>query len=255
MADVAPAAGIGADQQTTRLSEADAHILLEAVDSAFFQTLHGHYGGGVFVIINRGGAAAQQVLRDVPVGLSDAVVLELEFRGGGRADSGISGFRDSFAGSLTVLGAVRMLDPPERGAGDVDVLTEVFDDHDPNSAADDGFLATGVLLWQDPQGVAGQMPGGGVHVVRNDETEQAAASWLRLGRRGWLPRPLRGRVNRGAGLGSNGHRRASAPQQLAPVSRALLKRLGDSVATAASVGGAIERLVVGLRTGDFGRSA
>ena len=128
----------------------------------------------------------------------------------------------------------------------------MFDDHDPNSAADNGCLATGLLLSQDPQGVPGQMPGRGIFVVRSDEFQQAAASSLRLGRRGWLPRPSRGRVNRGAGLGSNGHRRASAPQQAAPVTRALLKRIVDTAAVATSLGGAIERLVVGLRTGDFG---
>ena len=235
----------------TRLSEADAQIVLEAVDGAFQHTLHGRYGGGVLVILKRdGNIVCEQPLRDVPVGLSDAIVLELEVRGAG----GVAGFSAGSAGSLTALGTVSMLASPGRGADDVHVLTEVFDEHDPNGAADDGCLTTGILLSQEPQGLAGQMPGRGVFVVRSEDAQQSAGAAVRQGQRGWGAPSTRTKVNRGGGLGSNGHRRAATPQLVAPVSRALLKHIADHVATAKSVGRLVRRVVVGLKLNEFGLS-
>lgn len=248
----------------TRLSEADAQIILAAVDDAFQSTLHGRYGGGVLAILKRGGATlSEQPLRDIPVGLDAAVILELTLRpeapggvglpGGAAAPAAPAGpaFADSTAVAVTAVGVITMLAPPDHGAGDVHVLTEIFDDRDPNEPADSGSLSTGLLLSQEPQGVAGQMPGRGVYVVRSDASEQASDASARQGQRGWLPLQPRGKVNRGAGLGSNGHRRHPTPELVAPVARALLKHVADHVAGAGVLQGQLDRLVIGLQTGEF----
>ncbi len=248
----------------TRLSEADAQLILATIDDAFQATLHGHYGGGVFAILKRGGTTlSEQPLRDIPVGLDAAVILELTLRPQAPGGIGLPGgaaaaasdaapaFVDASALAVTPVGVVTMLPPPDRGAGDIHVITEIFDDHDPNEPADSGALGTGLLLSQEPQGVAGRMPGRGIYVVRSDATQQAGSASARQGQRGWLPLQPRGKVNRGAGLGSNGHRRHPTPELVAPVARALLKHVGDHIAAANIVEGQLDRLVFGLQTGEF----
>lgn len=230
------------------ITEIACQALLDAIDRAFFDVLHGRYGGGISALLTRGGSVlCRRVLRPVPVGVIDEIELDLGLRGG-EAD-GRSGAMD-----LTPVGIVTLKAPPERGIADVHVVTEVYDEHDPNEAGDAGCLSTGLLLTCMSPGQAGQMPGLGVKVIRSGGAMAAGSLASRQGQRGWLPSQPRGQVNRAGGIGSNGFRRSPIAGLTASVSRPLLASVSDRVAQVPDIGPALGRMVMGLRVGDVGAS-
>ena len=239
-----------AGPQPDQLSEQVCQALLGAIDGSFQDVLHDRYGGGVKARLTRGGSTlCQRVLRPQPVGVEDEIEFELKLREGAVPGSGEGrqGEMDSVP-----IGVITMKAPPDTGAQDVHVVTELFDESDPNEAADAGCLATGVLLVRAPDGQAGQMRIGGITVMRSGTALAGASAAVRQGGRGWLPVQQRGRVNRSSGVGSNGFRRAAVAGLRIPVSRHLLVRLADKMAELPGIGSALERVVVGFRAGDAG---
>ena len=223
--------------------------LLDAIDDAFHDVLQGRYGGGITIGLNRAGALLdERPARPIPVGLADELIFDLSLSdGASQTDAPVD---QSASIVKTPLGAVEVTPPPGSRAGDVDVITEIFDDRDPNEAVENGRFTTGLLLCGAPDGQAGHMPGRGLSVVRSDDSIEAGNRTNSQSQRGWLPLQPRGQVNRGAGLGSNGHRRAGDCLLTYPVSRALLARLGDRIAQVEEVGAMIERIQIGVRSGD-----
>ncbi len=198
------------------------------------------------ILSEAGVVIEQRTLRPAPVGRNDLLVLALSAAGATSTQMPLSDVDQGFA--ILSLGVIQLASA-QPGAGEVDVDTEVFDDHDPNESLDAGRLPTGVLLGSEPEGQAGRMPGRGLSVLRNDEAVEGGAKAVSQSQRGWLPPPGRSQVNRAGGLGSNGHRRATASPLAYPVARALLARIGDRVSQLDTNGPPIERVTVGVQIG------
>jgi len=201
----------------------------------------------VAILSEAGVVIEQRTLRPAPVERNDLLVLALSAAGAISTQTPLSDVDQAFA--LLSLGVIQLDASAQLGTGEVDVDTEVFDDHDPNESLDAGRLPTGVLLGSEPEGQAGRMPGRGLSVLRNDEAVEGGAKAVSQSQRGWLPPPGRSQVNRASGLGSNGHRRATASPLAYPVARALLARIGDRVSQLDTNGPPIERVTVGVQIG------
>lgn len=230
---------------STMIDRDRSEAIATAVDAAFTEGLGSRYGGGITAVVtNANGAVIETVIRPASPGLENLLVLGLVFKqSAAPAGTGLIG-----SGIPTVpLGTVAISDGPERHAGDIHVETELFDDGDPNAAGDAGSLPTGLLIGRSADGEAS-----GLVVLRSVVAIEAAGIGAAQGVRGWLPRQRRGRVNRSAGLGSNGFRRAAIPALLQPAAQVLLGRVGDRVAQAPGVGSELERLALGFRVGPAG---
>ncbi len=195
------------------LSSQAARRLLDGVDTAFEQALHGRYGGGVQAILI-GGVASDlcQDLRVSAAGLDDCLQLFLQPQGTTALPA---------MGHGVVVGTVSFGQPGQI-VTDVAIKSEIFDTRDPNEAADASALATGVLF------VARQ--DGGLVVSRSSEAAAAGGRQARRQQRGWLPRQQRHNHGRALGLSNAGHRRALPSGLSLPVTAELLTRLGGAVA-------------------------
>ncbi len=220
-----------------------ADALLSALDVAFQQGLGGRYGGGVLAVVqDADGTLAETVLRQAPPDVENVVVLGLTPRdspaptGTGLLGSGMP---------VVPVGTVDIRPAPQHGTAAVHVETELFDGHDPNGPADAGCFPNGLLVGRPDLRLAGSA----LYVLRSPADLAAAGLGAAQERRGWLPRQPRGRVNRGAGLGSNGFQRATPPLLTQPVARVLLDRIGERMATATGIGAMLARVTVGFRVG------
>ncbi len=230
-----------------RLSEGQADDILSAIDAAFTQVVFARYGGAVGCVLARDGSfSPEQILRASPTGQGETLTMELHLRGVADAQSGPS----RSAGTLiTTIGVVTLGDPPLHAVEDVQVITEVFDNQDPNEHAEAASLQ-GVRLHEADSSAAGHVPGLGLSVMRSSSALTAAGQDSSL--RGWLPRAQRTQTSRTLGLSSNGHSRATITALRVPITMALLSGLGAAVAGAGPVGEAAKRLVFAIDGGPTG---
>ncbi len=210
-----------ADEQGIQLSEAEAQALLEGIDSAFEQVLHGRFGGGIDVAMLRNADEEEiQVLRMPGAGMEDRVRLLFRARNALHGPS---------TGRGVMVGTVTLAPPPDKATEEVAVQTEIVDYRDVNEAADATYFGTGVVF-------AACRDLGGLAIVRSSEAASQAGQQQTRQKRGWLPQQPRNNPARSLGLGSNGHRRSPVAGFVMPVCVDLLQRIG-SVVAAIGIGG------------------
>ena len=205
---------------TQQLTPADAQALLDGIDATFIQIVHGRYGGGVEVILQRAGDAGPPVRLREPAGADRlSVVLSTGTDSAPQAN-----------GDALVIGYVSLAKTPKAGIDDVTISTEIFDSRDPNEASDSSYFGGGVLLAARPDHLPGGAQAGGLAVVRSAEAASVAERHDKRLQRGWLPRQPRHDPSRALGLSGNGHRRAPAAHVMLPISADLIGRIGLVVA-------------------------
>ena len=206
-----------ADDQGPQLSASESQALLDGLDSAFEQVLHGRFGGGIDVAMLRNAdEESVQVLRVPGSGMEDRIRLLL------RARNALHG---PATGRGYLIGIVSLSPPPSKTIDDVAIQTEILDHRDVNEAADATYLGSGVVFSEESIGT------GGLTVVRSSEAASQASQRGTRQRRGWLPDQHRNNPSRSLGLGSNGHRRSPVSGLAHPVSGDLLQRIGGVVAS------------------------
>ena len=206
-----------------------AQRLLEGVDTAFEQVLHGRYGGGIECIVMDGNERqSPQVLRVSRADPSDCIQLFLQHPGDTAAPAMGHGL---VAGVVTLATGTQSI-------ADVTIVTEIVDLRDANEAADATPNATGLLFAAEREG--------GLSVVRSTEAAGSSGRDARRQQRGFVPRQQRTTPGRTLGLATNGHRRALMAALAVPVSMDLLTRLGLAVARLGASEGAasIGRLIL-----------
>ena len=205
------------------LSAAEVQAVLDGIDAAFEQVLHGRFGGGIeLAILRNADEESVQVLRMPGSGMEDRVRLLLRRQGA---------LHGPATGRGHMIGIVTLAAPPAKAVGDVAVQTEILDSRDVNEAADASYLNSGVVFSD------GSGPGSaGLTVVRSSEAAAQAGQRGARDKRGWLPQQSRNNPSRSLGLGSNGHRRSPVSGFVLPVSCELLQRIGGAIA-AIGIGG------------------
>ncbi len=194
------------------LSPAQARTLLEGVDDAFRDALHGRYGGGIeAVMLGKNGQSAQ-TLRLPNSGAQDRILLLLQAAGQTATPQ---------AGGGIMVGSVSLSDT----AQDVSIAAEIFDTRDSNEASDASALVSGVVF---------ALTEGGLAVVRSAEAARQGGSEATRRQRGWLASQSRTNPSRAIGLGANGHRRAGLVAVTVPATSHLLAGLGVAASRVAS---------------------
>ena len=196
--------------------------LLDGIDGAFQQVLHGRYGGGIELATGAGGH--DQSVRTLRIATGeDRIRLFLQTASGPTAGAQTHG---------QLIGVVTLAQAAAGGIEDVMIATEIYDVRDINEAADAAYLGTGVLFAPMSGDLAGGAAACGLGVVRSQEGARANMQQARQMQRGWLARQQRQNPNRSLGLAANGHRRAPASSIILPVAGDLLTRVGEALAGA-----------------------
>ncbi len=201
------------------LSEGEMDQLLEGLDAAFQAVLHSRFGGGVEAFVMKDGALGEpQTLRVARAGSQSCVRLQLYPSTTPPGPASAPGL---------AVGTIRLSAPPNPQIDDVTVLTEIFEDRDPNESGDATALSAGITLRRAPGGLGPA----GLLVVRSREAGTAHDDQDLQSQRAW--RPFGRRHGASCMLGASGRSlRVSTPPSLPlPVAADLLHRIGGAVAT------------------------
>ena len=200
------------------LTAAELERLLEGLDGAFQAVLHSRFGGGAEAFVMEDGALGDPlILRTARAGSGAFMRLQLypaKIAPGPASAPGLP------------VGTIRLSAPPNPQIEDVTVLTEIFEDHDPNEAGDASALSSGVTMRRMSQ------TGGhaGLLVVRSREAETAHDDQDLQRQRAWRPQGRRHASSGMLGAAGRSHRVSSPPSLPRPVAADLLHRIGTAIA-------------------------
>ena len=188
--------------------------LLEGLDGAFQAVLHSRFGGGAEAfVMDEGALGDPQTLRTGRSG-SDAF-LRLQLYPGQTAPGPAS------APGVPV-GTIRLSAPPNPQIEDVTVLTEIFEDRDPNEPGDATTLSSGIVMRRHADG--------GLLVVRSQEAGAAQDDQDLQSQRAWRPQGRRHASSGMLGATGRSHRVSAPPSLNLPVAADLLHRIGGAIA-------------------------
>ncbi len=223
------------------LTAEERESLLGRLDDSFEAVFFARYGGAVHMVLARGGMfKPDEVLRVAGNGRPGALRLEIHLRGEG--PTGSPPEPGQAAGTMAIsIGTISLADDPEAGLDDVHVLTEIFDEYDPNGHAEVLPSHEGLGLSAPDPFAAGQMPGRGLVVVRPTPGDPPPA-----GRRGWQPAGERIRTSRGGGLGNNGHARSPVSAVPRATAATLLSVFGKALSGTTPFDRAVDRVVLSV---------
>ena len=200
------------------LTAAEMERLLGGLDEAFQAVLHSRFGGGAEAFVMTGGALGAPLILRTPRAGSLAC-RRLQLYPGQPAPGPAS------APGVPV-GTVRLSAPPDPRVEDVTILTEIFEDHDPNEHGDATVLSGGILLRRAPDGLGPA----GLLVIRSREAGAAQDGQDLQRQRAWRPQGRRHASSGMPAMTGRSHRLSTPPSLPRPVAADLLHRIGGAIA-------------------------